>query len=133
MNKNSIFPCFFFLRARRSLGAWSLLIALSVPTLTAFAAPDLDADLQSRKPVHEQALAVIEAERLEFQKAIAAREEECLQRFLSARCMDVIRTDYLSAMRSFDLRREQERQALRTIDAEIRQRTRERRLVGKQD
>jgi hypothetical protein len=36
-------------------------------------------------------------------------------------------------MRSFDLRREQERQALRTIDAEIRQRTRERRLVGKQD
>lgn len=133
MNKTSIFPCFFLVRARRNIRVWGLLISLLASGLPALAAPDPDADLQSRKPAHEQALVVIEAERLEFQKAIAAREEECLQRFLSARCMDVIRTDYLAAMRSFDLRREQERQALRTIDAEIRQRVRERRLVGKPD
>jgi hypothetical protein len=131
MNKISIFPCFLSAPCRRSVCAWGLLVFLSSIGLTAFAAPDPDADLQSRKPAHEQALVVIEAERLEFQKAIAAREEECLQRFLSARCMDVIRTDYLAAMRGFDLRREQERQALRTIDAEIRQRVRERRLVVK--
>jgi hypothetical protein len=94
-------------------------------------AADPDADLMARKPAHEQALKVIESERLEFQKAIALREEECLQRFLSGRCLDVIRTDYMTAMRGFDLRRENERQALRTIDAEIRQRVRERRLSAR--
>jgi len=41
--------------------------------------------------------------------------------------METIRTDHLREMRSFDLRREAELQALRTIDAEIRSRARKRR------
>ncbi len=88
---------------------------------------DPDADLKAQKPPHEQQLDQIERERKAFSRELAKREEECLKRFFSARCMETIRTDHLREMRSFDLRREAELQALRTIDAEIRHRARKRR------
>lgn len=89
---------------------------------------DPDADLRSQKPAHERALVTIEQERRVFAQDLARREEECLKRFFSARCMDDIRAEHLREMRGFDLRRETELQALRSIDAELRDRTRKRRV-----
>jgi len=88
---------------------------------------DPDAELKAQKPAHEQALSVIERERRAFAQDLARREEECLTRFFTASCMDDIRAEHLREMRTFDLRREAELQALRTIDAELRDRTRKRR------
>lgn len=91
---------------------------------------DPDAALRAQKLPHEQAIEAIERERLEFQKALAKREEECLKRFFSANCLDKVATDHLSEMRAFDLRREAERQAIREIDAELRARSRERKATN---
>ncbi len=89
-------------------------------------ASDPDAELKAKKIPHEQALKVIEQERLVFQRELAAREEACLKRFFSSRCLDQVTTDHLREMRGFDMRRETELQALRDIDAELRARNRER-------
>ena len=94
-------------------------------------APDPDADLRARKPPHESKLRTIEAERFAFQTDLAAREQACLKRFLSARCLETLRSEHLREMRRFDLLRETELQALRDIDAEIRQRVRSRKAEEK--
>lgn len=92
---------------------------------------DPDADLKAQKPPHEQNIQAIEAERLVFQRDLARREEACLKRFFSSRCIDEIRSEHLREMRGFDLRKEAELQALRDIDAEIRSRIRARRAENK--
>ena len=90
-------------------------------------AADPDAQLRAKKIPHEQALAAIERERLEFARVLSQREQECLTRFFSARCLDQVTTDHLNAQRGFDLRREEQRQAIRDIDAALRALSRERR------
>jgi hypothetical protein len=85
-----------------------------------------DEDLRAKKLPHEQALKTIEQERRDFERALSMREQECLKRFFSSSCLDKVTTDHLREMRSFDLRREAELQALREIDAELRARSRER-------
>jgi hypothetical protein len=92
---------------------------------------DPDADLKAKKPPHELQIDRIEFERRAFQRDLAKREEVCLKRFYSAGCIEEIRTDHLRSMRSFDVRRETELQALRDIDAEIRSRSRARRAEEK--
>lgn len=112
---------------------FALSLGLALGVLTGLAAAQSaqgqpgDDELRARKIPHEQALKTIEQERLGFQRELAAREEECLKRFFSSRCLDKVTTDHLREMRSFDLRREAELQALREIDAELRARSRERR------
>ncbi len=86
----------------------------------------VDEDLRAKKVPHQQALKAIEQERLVFERELSIREQACLKRFFSARCLDEITTDHLREMRSFDLRREAELQALREIDAQLRVRSRER-------
>ncbi len=93
--------------------------------------PDPDAELKAKKPPHELQIERIEAERRTFQRDLAKREEACLKRFYSAGCIEEIRTEHLTSMRAFDIRRETELQALRDIDAEIRKRTRERRAADR--
>ena len=90
-------------------------------------APDTDAQLRAKKIPHEQALGAIERERIEFLRVLAEREQNCFKRFFSARCLDQVTIDHLNAMRGFDLQREEQRQALREIDAQLRARGRERR------
>lgn len=94
-------------------------------------AVDPDAELKAKRPPHERNIAAIEAERLAFQRDLAQREQVCLKRFFSSGCIEQIRTEHLREMRSFDLRKETELQALRDIDAEIRARVRARRAEDK--
>jgi len=94
------------------------------------AATDPDADLKAKRPAHEQMIEKIESERLVFQRDLAQREEGCLKRFFSANCMEEIRTEHMREMRTFDLRREKERQAIRDIEAELRSRVRARRVAA---
>lgn len=119
MRKTLIFPCSWLAGVLLCMGS-----ALAQPAAETV---DPDADLKVQKPSHEQQLHQIERERKAFSRELAKREEECLTRFFSASCMETIRTDHLREMRSFDLRREAELQALRTIDAEMRNRARKRR------
>ena len=119
MPKPSILP--------RTLLLASLLAGLPLLGLSA----DPDADLREKRPPHERLITQIESERLVFQKDLASREEACLKRFFSSRCLDEIRAEHLKRMREFDLRREAELQALRDIDAEIRARNRSRRAEKK--
>jgi hypothetical protein len=114
----------------RALAALAVAALLS-PGFAQTSAPDPDADLRARKPPHESKLRTIEAERFAFQTDLAAREQACLKRFLSARCLETIRSEHLREMRRFDLLRETELQALRDIDAEIRQRVRSRKAEEK--
>jgi hypothetical protein len=111
-----------------SLTAFALLMFVAAGT--AHAAADPDADLKSKRPAHEQMIEKIESERLMFQRDLAQREEACLRRFFSASCMEEIRTEHLREMRTFDLRREKERQAIRDIEAELRARVRTRRIAA---
>lgn len=101
----------------------SLLAGLPLPGLPA----DPDADLREKRPPHERLITQIESERLAFQRDLASREEACLKRFFSSRCLDAIRLEHQRRMRDFDLRKEAELQAIRDIDAEIRARNRNRR------
>ena len=119
MSKTLILPCIVVLGL---LGAVGDVVGQS---------SDPDADLKSRKPQHERAIEAIEAERLVFQRDLAQREEVCLKRFFSSRCIEDIRAEHLREMRGFDLRKESELQALRDIDAEIRARVRARRAEDK--
>ena len=119
MMKTFIVPCILALSL---LGASGLRVAL---------AADPDADLKAQRPQHEQNLQAIESERLAFQRGLARREDACLKRFFSSRCIEEIRTEHLREMRSFDLRKETELQALRDIDAQIRARIRARRAEDK--
>ncbi|MFM7284574.1 MAG: hypothetical protein ACKO2B_05980, partial [Betaproteobacteria bacterium] len=80
----------------------SLLAGLPLPGLPA----DPDADLRDKRPPHERLITQIESERLAFQRDLASREEACLKRFFSSRCLDEIRAEHLKLMREFDLRRE---------------------------
>lgn len=105
----------------------SLLASLPLSGLPA----DPDADLREKRPPHERLIAQIESERLAFQRDLASREEACLKRFFSSRCLDEIRAEHLKSMREFDLRREAELQAIRDIDAELRSRNRNRRAEKK--
>ena len=118
---------------KSTLGALSgFVLACSLtPALAQQPAADPDADLRALRPPHESRLRNIDAERLAFQQDLAAREQSCLKRFLSARCLEGIRSEHLREMRRYDLLRETELQALRDIDAEIRQRTRSRRAAEK--
>ena len=104
-----------------------LLVAAPLSGLPA----DPDADLRVKRPPHERLIEQIESERLQFQRDLARREEACLKRFFSSRCLDEIRAEHLKRMREFDLRKETELQALRDIDAEIRTRNRSRRAEKK--
>ena len=105
----------------------SLGLALSLVAGLAAAQGQLaDEDLKAKKLPHEQALKAIEQERLAFQRELSVREQDCFKRFFSARCIDQVTTDHLREMRSFDLRREAELQALRDIDAQLRARSRDR-------
>lgn len=119
MSKTLILPCIVVVGL---LGAVGNLAAQTA---------DPDADLKAQRPQHEQTLEAIQAERLAFQRDLARREEVCLKRFFSSRCIEAIRNEHLREMRSFDLRKETELQALRDIDAEIRARVRARRAEGK--
>ncbi|MFM8675853.1 MAG: hypothetical protein ACKOCR_00665 [Burkholderiaceae bacterium] len=105
----------------------SLLAGLPLSGLPA----DPDADPREKRPPHERLITQIESERLAFQRDLASREEACLKRFFSSRCLDKIRAEHLKRMREFDLRREAELQALRDIDAELRARNRSRRAEKK--
>jgi hypothetical protein len=78
------------------------------------------AALTAQKPALEAKLDQVEADRLAFRRDLAAREETCLARFFSGHCIDQIRSEFLTEMRRFDLRREEVLQAIRSIDAEIR-------------
>lgn len=111
----------------RSLILACLLVAAPLSGLPA----DPDADLRVKRPPHERLIEQIESERLQFQRDLARREEACLKRFFSSRCLDEIRAEHLKRMREFDLRKETELQALRDIDAEIRTRNRSRRAEKK--
>lgn len=98
------------------------------------AAPSADPSdeaLKARRPALQQQLAEIDGARRAFQIDLARREEACLKRFFSARCMDQIRQEHLEQMRSFDLQREAALQGLRDIDATLRDRSRQRRLAEK--
>lgn len=135
MIKLSIFPLSFFL----ALGLCNVQAQSTVPSLSRPAAiqastqngsqkpEDPDWDLKSQKPAHDHEINQIELDRRAFQRDFAVREEACLRRFFSARCMEQLRTEYMSAMRDFDLSREAQLQALRDIDAAIRDRLRNRR------
>lgn len=131
MTKTSIFPRGLRFGLSGLFCAFGLLVA-SAPAWPQ-AAADPDAELRAKKPFHEQRIQQIESERLAFQRDLAGREEACLKRFFSSRCMDQIRSEHLREMRDFDLRKEAELQALRDIDAVIRSRTRERRLDDKSE
>lgn len=123
MREASIFP-----------RSWLLALWLCAGTAVAQtqAVPqDSDADLLSRKPVHEQRLKAIEQERRAFALALSKREEKCLAGFFSSSCLEGVRTDHLREMRRFDLLRETELQALRSVDAELRARSRARRVSEK--
>jgi hypothetical protein len=113
---------------------FSILTALALLIFSAagaaLAAADPDADLKAKRPAHEQMIEKIESERLAFQRDLAQREEACLKRFFSASCMEEIRAEHLREMRTFDLRREKERQAIRDIEAELRARVRARRVAA---
>jgi hypothetical protein len=119
MTRPSIFPWMIL------FGATMLMMAVGVR------AADPDADLKSKKPGHELQIQAVEAERLVFQRDLAQREEICLKRFFSYRCIEEIRTEHLRRMREFDLRKEAALQALRDIDAELRARARTRRADDK--
>jgi hypothetical protein len=107
------------------------MLGLAVPGGAAHA-QDTVASLSSQKPALEAALNQVEADRLAFQKDLAKREEACLERFFSASCMDKIRTEHMTQMRAFDLRREAAQQQIRDLDAQIRKLQREQRIAERE-
>lgn len=118
----------------KSMAQASLVGFFSLPLQAApIDAAASDAQLAAQRPPLEQKLKDIESERFVFQKNLAKREEECLKRFFSASCLEVIREDHLREMRGFDLRREETLQVLRDIDAELRSRNRTRRAEDRQN
>lgn len=88
-----------------------------------------DDALKARRPAFQQQLSEIDLARRAFQTDLARREEICLKKFFSARCMDQIRQEHLEQMRQFDLRREEALQGLRDIDAMLRDRARQKRIA----
>ncbi len=88
-----------------------------------------DDSLKARRPAFQEQLSEIDLARRNFQTGLAQREEVCLRKFFSARCMDQIRQEHLEQMRQFDLRREEALQGLRDIDAILRDRARQKRIA----
>ncbi len=88
-----------------------------------------DEALRAQRPAFQQQLTEIDTARRAFQVDLAQREEACLKRFFSSRCMDQIRQEHLERMRHFDLQREDALQGLRDIDALLRDRARQKRLA----
>ncbi len=88
-----------------------------------------DEALKAQRPAFQHQLSEIDTARRAFQVDLAQREEACLKRFFSSRCMDQIRQEHLERMRYFDLQREEALQGLRDIDALLRDRARQKRLT----
>lgn len=104
-----------------------VMLAVALPSGVAHAKASV-ASLSNQKPALEAVLEQIEADRLAFQKDLAKQEEACLKRFFSARCMDKIRTEHITQMRTFDLKREEAQQQIRDLDAQMRQLQRQERI-----
>ncbi len=113
-----------------ALGCMLGALVQASPATTPLSSVSDDA-LKARRPALQQQLAEIDLERRAFQTDLARREEICLKKFFSARCMDQIRQEHLEQMRRFDLRREDALQALRDIDATLRDRARQKRLADR--
>nr|UOZ96717.1 hypothetical protein NCPCFENI_00617 [Cupriavidus sp.] len=108
---------------RSSAALLILALGLAVPlTLAADSSADYVAEKESRL---RSGLAAVAEERAMVRGVFTAREQQCLQRFASAACLEDARQAHARAMRELDLAQEMLNLEIRQLHADARQRARQ--------
>jgi len=104
-------------------------LALVVLCVSTARAAGLTASEQSVIDQANSSIQALEVDRLALQRKAHLTEKGCLNRFVSAACLEEVRQSYFTEEREIDLKIEEQRLVIRRTEADARRRDREQRAA----